>query len=349
MTPDTIKIGLIGAGANTRTKHIPGLLAQPGVEIVGVANRSRESGQRVAGEFNIPRVYDTWVDLIAEPEIDAVCIGTWPYMHRILVMAALDNDKHVLTEARLAMNAQEAMEMLDASRRKPHLITQVVPAPFTLKLDRTISDLIAEGYLGDLLSVDLATQGAFIDREASLMWRHDRDLSGYNIMLMGAWYECLMRTIGPATSVTAVTRVNVKSRVDDSGNRRVISIPDHVEVLCEMASGAVLHMRFSEVTGLSPSNNVWMFGTEGTLHFEAEHSGESSGLFGGRKGDTELSEIELPLEKQGGWRVEEEFINAIRGIEKVTHNTFETGVKYMEFAEAVTRSAQTGRRVYLPL
>ena len=68
-------------------------------------------------------------------------------MHRTMVLAALENDKHVLTEARMAMDAQEAHEMLDASRLFPHLVTQIVPAPATLQVDQTIQDLIAESYL----------------------------------------------------------------------------------------------------------------------------------------------------------------------------------------------------------
>jgi predicted dehydrogenase len=58
---------------------------------------------------------------------------------------------------------------------------------------------------------------------------------------------------------------------------------------------------------------------------------------------------EIPVVNRGKWRVEEEFINAIRGEEKITHTPFDIGVQYMEFTEAVTRSAQTGQAVALPL
>ena len=44
-----------------------------------------------------------------------------------------------------------------------------------------------------------------------------------------------------------------------------------------------------------------------------------------------------------------EFANAIRGTEEITMVPFETGVHYMEWTEAVIRSAQTGQRIYLPL
>tara|TARA_B000000460_G_scaffold245076_1_gene216218 strand:+ start:74 stop:424 length:351 start_codon:yes stop_codon:yes gene_type:complete len=116
-----------------------------------------------------------------------------------------------------------------------------------------------------------------------------------------------------------------------------------------MATGAVAHMRFSEVTGLVPKDRVWLFGTEGTILLECHVLNEEVRLMGGRRGDNKLSEIEIPAQKKGHWRVEEEFVNAIRGIETVTLTTFEDGVNCMEFTEAVTRSAQSGMAINLPL
>ena len=51
--------------------------------------------------------------------------------------------------------------------------------------------------------------------------------------------------------------------------------------------------------------------------------------------------------KTGGWRVEEEFINAIRGTEQIKLTDFATGVRYMEFTEAVAKSAASGSPVAL--
>ncbi|MDP6342599.1 MAG: Gfo/Idh/MocA family oxidoreductase [Alphaproteobacteria bacterium] len=68
MTDQTIRVGIIGAGGNTRAMHIPGLRDQPGVEVVAVANRTVESGQRVADEFAIPRVAADWLEIIEQRE-----------------------------------------------------------------------------------------------------------------------------------------------------------------------------------------------------------------------------------------------------------------------------------------
>lgn len=62
-----------------------------------------------------------------------------------------------------------------------------------------------------------------------------------------------------------------------------------------------------------------------------------------------LQEIKVPEGKAGSWRVEEEFIGAIRGTEQVRRTDFATGVRYMEFTQAVATSYQTGQAVYLPL
>ena len=55
---------------------------------------------------------------------------------------------------------------------------------------------------------------------------------------------------------------------------------------------------------------------------------------------TASAKSRFPPHEAGGWRVEDEFISAIRGQEEITHTDFATGVKYMEFTEAVYRSRQ---------
>jgi predicted dehydrogenase len=342
MNDETIRVGFVGAGNNTRRHHIPKLGAQPAVELIAVANRTKESGARVAHEFGIARVSEDWRDIVSASDIDAVCIGTWPYMHREVTEAALANGKHVLCEARMAMNAAEARRMLAAARRAPNLVAQLVPAPHTLEVDSTIQALLADGYVGEVLAVELhAPQGGFVDRDAPLHWRHDTALSGLNVLNMGIWYEAMMRWLGPAQRVAAMTKITVPRRKDASGAWRDVKVPDHVDILATLKGSAVAHLRFSAVTALGPPTEVWIYGSDGTLRLEAD----VTRLAGGRRGDTELREIPIPAEKRIGWRVEEEFVNAIRGREKISRTTFEDGVRYMEFTDAVARSAGSGQTV----
>ena len=354
---DTIRVGIVGAGANTRLRHIPGFQAIDGVEVVSVCNRSEASSRRAAEEFGIPGIHEHWTDLVEDPAVDAVCIGTWPYMHMTVTLACLEAGKHVLTEARMSMDAEEARTMLEASRQRPDLVTQVVPSPFTFAVDRTLIRLVSDGYLGDLLAVDLTSHsGGFVERASPMHWRYDRDLSGLNVMLMGIWYEAIMRWIGPATSVTAIGRTYVGTRREPGGAAHAISIPDHVEILAEFASGPVGRLRFSSVTGHAPGDRIWLYGSEGTLRVETAGALDADGLHmervtlsGGRAGDAGLSPIPVPEDERGDWRVEDEFIGAIRGREPVRLTTFEDGVKYMEFTEAVHLSSRERTTINLPL
>src|SRR6516164_3431732 len=149
MATSPLRVGLIGAGANTRSRHIPGLRALPQVEIVAVCNRRPQSTHAVAQEYGVPRTFERWEDLVADPDVDAVVIGTWPYLHCPITLAALEAGKHVLTEARLSMSAAEAHRMLAAARAHPGLVTQVVPSPFGLKGHEVMKELIASGYIGE--------------------------------------------------------------------------------------------------------------------------------------------------------------------------------------------------------
>jgi predicted dehydrogenase len=344
MTDATIRIGIVGAGGNTRAKHIPGLRAIAGVEIVGVCNRSEASSAKVAAEFQIPKVYRNWRALVNDDAVDAVVIGTWPYMHAPVSLAALAAGKHVLCEARMAMNAREAHKMLAAARRRPDLVAQVVPAPFTLRVDRTVQRLLSEGFIGRPLVLDVYDNGSFIDTAAGISWRQETDYSGLNVMMLGIWYEAVMRWLGPAASVLAMGRT-FADRLPDavSGLRRTVEVPDHLDVVAALACGVQAHFRSTRVCGLSGASHCLLFGETGTLRFEGDR------LFGGRRGDKGLQAIAIPTAEAGGWRVEESFINAIRGLEPVRLTSFEDGVRYMEFTEAVQRSRQTGAIVHLPL
>ena len=351
MSNNKIKIGLIGAGDNTKLRHIPGFQKLNNVEIISVSNRSIQSSTKIAKEYNIPVIHKNWKELIEDTNIDAVCIGTWPNMHHTLAIESLKNNKHVLTDARMAMNSHDAHKMLNASKSKPHLITQIVPAPITFKVDSTIKKIIEEDALGNILSVDLSTHndasgnGGFLDEKTTFHWRENRDISGYNIMQMGIWYETLMRWLGTAQSVISLTKVNVNKRRDQNNDFKYITIPDHVEILSELNIGAIAHMRFSSVTGLAPDDKLWIFGSKGTLMLDIN----KMDIYIGKKETPNLSKIDIPKEDEGYWRVEEEFINSILGLEEVTHTSFEDGVKYMEFTEAVTKSMQSGKKINLPL
>lgn len=337
-----IRVGLVGSGENSVRQHIPNLLAIDGVSLIAVANRTPESSRRVAGSYDIPTVYDDWRTLVSDPRVDAVVIGTWPNLHHPVTLAAHSAGKHVLCEARMAMDSREAREMLASANAHPELVSHLVPAPVTLGVDDSVLRLIDEGFIGELVAIDVTHRsGEFSDPSAGLHWRQDERLSGHNILTLGIWYESVMRWVGLARDVTAVGKVVVATREDDVGRHEVV-IPDHLDVIATMTSGAQLSMKLSNVTGLGDEIGATLFGTEGTIHFDGTR------LSLGRKGDQALQPFERPEGEGRGWRVEADFIAAIRGEGSPALTDFETGVRYMEFTDAVWRSMEEKVTVSLP-
>jgi predicted dehydrogenase len=349
-----LRIGLIGAGANTRSRHIPGLRALDDVTLVAVCNRRPESSTAVAREYDIPHIYGHWEELIADPEIDAVVIGTWPYLHCPVTLAALARGKHVLTEARLSMNAAEAHQMLQASAQHPELVTQVVPSPFGLKGHTVMGELLDQGFLGELREVQVtARNAALADPAAPLSWRQDAALSGFNMLTLGIIHETLLRWAPPPVRVLAQVHAFLPTRIDpESGVRRPVGTPDSVQILAILEGGARATYDLSGVTPFGQEMAIWLYGSEGVLGYDLLNDR----LYGasrrsGRQAAAarELEEISIPPEKAGGWHVEADFIASIRSGAPVALTDFATGVAYMEFTEAVARSAQRGEPIALPL
>jgi predicted dehydrogenase len=268
--PRLLRVGLVGAGGNTRLRHIPGLRAIPEVEIVAVCNRRPESTSAVAAEYGIPQTFERWEDLVAASGVDAVVIGTWPYLHAPITRAALAAGKHVLTEARLSRDAGEARQMLADSRARPDLIAQVVPSPFGLKGDVVVRELFAANYVGQLREVHVvARTGALADAAAPLGWRQDATLSGYNMLSLGILHETLLRCLPQPERVLAQAAAFIAERIDpSSGVRRPVGTPDCVQVLTMLPGGALGVYQLSGVSPFGQGSSITFYGSDGVLSYD---------------------------------------------------------------------------------
>jgi predicted dehydrogenase len=344
---ETIRVGIVGLGANTRSRHLPGLRACEAVQVTGVCNRSAESTARAAEEFEIPRSFENWQQLVQDPDLDAVVIGTWPYLHCPITLAALDAGKHVLTEARMAMNASEAHAMFEASERHPDLVTQIVPSPLGLRAHQVVLEILESGRLGPLREIAvLATGNAYADSQAPLHWRQSSELSGLNALAMGIVHEPLARWVPDPIELFAQESIFTSSRPDPETLEPVeVGTPDSMHILTRLPGGTRGIYHISGVLHGGPSPQVHLYGEQGTLKYLMAPQDQL--LLA--SADGEFEEVEVPADKAGGWRVEEEFVGAIRGQEEIEFNDFSVGVRYMEFTEAVTISARERRLVTLPL
>jgi predicted dehydrogenase len=315
------------------------LRALPGVELVGVVNRTPESSARAAAELGIPRTYDDWRELVADPDIDAVVIATWPYLHAPVALAALEAGKHVLVEGRMAMDAAEARAMLAAARAHPGQVAMVVPAPFGFA-DATIRRLLAAGAIGELRAVRVAWAGG-VAQTGRDQWRRQRRYSGNNVMTLGILYEMISRWLGHASEVSATLRNSTTTQAGPDGAPIPADVPDVAVVVATLPGGVPVTFEIAAYGRPDPVNGAILTGTNGVLRVDFA----GSRLELATVGAPGFAEVAVAEAERWSWRVEAEFVGAIRGTESVRLVDFATGVRYMAFTDAVHEADRTGCRV----
>jgi len=169
-----MRVAVIGCGLiGQRRGNI--LRSSAGDSLVMVSDIDRARAKEVATEMQC-RTVDTWRDVVAAKDIDAVIVSTPNKFLKPIVVAALDQGKHVLCEKPMGRNADEAQEMADASRRND----RILKIGFNHRHHPAIArahQLCSEGEIGAIMFIR-AVYGhggrAGYDKE----WRGSADLAG---------------------------------------------------------------------------------------------------------------------------------------------------------------------------
>jgi predicted dehydrogenase len=324
-----VRVGIIGAGAIVRQRHLPGLQTIPGVEVAVVCNRRPETAAAIAKDFKIPEVAENWEDVVRRPDIDVVWIGTTPELHAPVTIAALEAGKHVFCQARMARNLDEARAMLAAAQARPGQVTMLCPPPNAIKHGLYFEDLLRRRCIGSLFHFQLRSLApVWAESSAPAHWRQRREVSGNNILSVGIYAEVLGRFLGYPLSLCAQGRICIQDRLEYT-----VRIPDCLQVIGQWPGNLEGVLQWSGVAQFGGSDILEIYGSDGTLAYD--FANEQIQL--GRRGQEQSSPLPVSPEFVKTWTVERDFIRAV--LEGGSPEpSFQTGVRYMEFVEAVDRS-----------
>jgi predicted dehydrogenase len=327
--PHNVRVGIVGAGAIVRFRHLPNLRAIPGVDVTVVCNRRIETAAAVAKDFEIREVAEKWEQVVQRPDIDVVWIGTTPNLHAHITVAALDAGKHVFCQARMAKNLSEARSMLAAAESHPNQVAMLCPPPTAMKHGVYFEKLLRDRVIGKIYHFCLrALTAQWADPSAPAHWRQRSELSGNNILSVGIYGEVLGRFLGDPVSLCAQGRVYVKDRQGYS-----VRIPDCLQVLGEWPDHVLGILQWSGVARHGGNERIEISGSEGTLIYDFS----TDEVFWGRPDDAAPARLTVPPEFEREWTVEQDFVRAVRE-RGHPEPSFRTGVRYMEFVEAIQRS-----------
>jgi len=351
---DSLRIGVVGAGGICRSRHLPHLARIDGVAVVAVCNRTRRSAERVADAFDIPEIETDWQRLVDRPDLDAVFIGTWPYMHQEVSVAALEAGKHVFCQARMARDLAEARAMCDAADRRPALVNMLCPPPHRMPFEDLIQDLVASGELGRIAAVQLVSVNNAALTSDRLSWREDVGYSGKQVMAVGIYAETLNAWLGPYERLSAEFAQVIETKRDEAGREVPLTLPQTVSIHGRLDRGATINeLHCSAAAG--PPGGDWLAigGTEASLHYRIMSDRIEIARRGGEREPLPIPSGH-PLAVNDAWQVEQTFVAAVRAARagepperRRVSPDFAEGLEYMRKVEAVHRSAEQGRPVPL--
>lgn len=345
MSDQPIRIGFIGAGNIVRQRHLPNLREIEGVTFTAVTNRTPRSSQAVADEWSIGAIESDWRKLIERDDVDAVWIGTWPYLHREITVAALETGRHVFCQARMANDWAESIAMYEAARARDELVTMICPPPHRMPWEPFIRNRIEGGDLGEIREIRVTSINPSNADPNSITWREQVQYSGLQALQVGIWAETLNAWVGDYRKLSATTAIPLPRKTDADGNTHEIRIPQVVSVHGELASGVVISEHHSGLSLHEKANAVTIQGSQATMRVDVMNrislapAGEP------------LEPIDVPDDEQQPWQVEREFIDAVRAARRgeswSVDPDFFAGLRYMRKVQAIADSAAEGCTVDL--
>ncbi len=150
---EPLRVGILGA-ARIAPLSIVAPAGLTGTRLVAIAARDRARAEDFGRSHGIERVLDSYADVVADPEVEAVYNPLANGLHAPWNLAAIANGKHVLSEKPFASNADEAAEVRDAGRRAGVVVAEgfhYLYHPVTQRLHA----LLASGELGELRHVEV--------------------------------------------------------------------------------------------------------------------------------------------------------------------------------------------------
>jgi len=175
LTKQSIGVGVAGTGF-IGPAHIEAL-RRNGIRVLGLAENTSEKAGQKAAELNIPRIYGSLDEMLADSEIDVVHLATPNYLHHPHAKATLIAGKHVVCEKPLAMNTAESAELVKLADEKK-LVNAVNFNIRMYPLSQQARSMVQNGELGDLFIL----QGSYLQDWLLLPtdwnWRLEPDLGG---------------------------------------------------------------------------------------------------------------------------------------------------------------------------
>jgi len=243
-----IKWGIIGLG-NIAHQFAKELMLIEEAQLAAVASRNLEKAQEFAEKYHCKKAYASYDAIINDNEIDILYIATPHYSHAALTIKALQNNKHVLCEKPIALNYNDALQMINASKATNKFFMEAFWTRFNPSFQESFSK-IKNGEIGDVkyINADFAFQAEKLEGNRMT----DMKLGGGALLDIGVYPLFLSYVL-----LGIPTEILAKSNFHESGADLQTSM-----ILQYDNAQAILHSSFVSSSDMKAT----ISGTEGRIN-----------------------------------------------------------------------------------
>ena len=253
--------GIIGAG-NIARALAHALAHTEGSKLVAVASRTQEKAQDFVEKLGDPgmdvRAVGSYEQLIADKEIDVVYIATPHTFHAEWTIRALREGKHILCEKPAALNAAEAMAMIEAAHESGRFFMEAFMYRCHPQTNK-ILELVSTGALGEITLIE-ASFGWPAPKDESLRF-YSNELAGGGILDVGLYPVSLARLVAGAANGKPFLN---PGRLVGGGKIAPTGVDDHAAAVLSFEGGITAQV--STAFDAMLPNTAQIFGTKGNLY-----------------------------------------------------------------------------------
>jgi len=326
-----VRWGVLGAAAIAVRKVIPAMLKSSELEVVALASRDLGRAQAAAGQLGMPKVYGSYEELLADPEVEVIYNPLPNHLHVPWSIKCAEAGKHVLCEKPLSMTVEEARQLVAARDRTGVKIGEAFMVRTHPQWLRT-REIVRSGQIGDPRLIN--STFTYFNRNPENI-RNIREYGGGGLMDIGCYPITMSRFIFEREPARVLALFD---RDPDSGIDRLTS------AILDFSPGQTI---FGCSTQLVPNQRFEVLGTTGRVEIEIPYNAppdqptriqiDDGRELGGRSARTETFEVCDQYTIQG-----EVFSAAIRG-DRPVPVPLEDAFANMAVIEALFRSGDTNR------
>lgn len=285
-----IKIGIIGTGFGT-TQTIS-FSALNGAEVIALCGAHYEKTKKKAQELNVPKVYKTYQELLADKEIDLVTIATPNHLHKPMFLDAVKAKKHIILEKPAGLNSTEIKEELRAVKEYNKLVIVDHPLrfnPVTIKL----KELIENGTLGTISNIQVSAYVNYVSADdKSFIWIDYPEYGGGQMLNMGTHEIDLIRFIFDMPKLqhgNLIKKTVIEKYPNKQGEMKSPDIEHQIMANMELENG-VNATFFNVTTSFGYKNfEIRILGSKGVAFYD-----DIEGLKVSTSNDQPLEKLEIP-------------------------------------------------------